>query len=162
MSAPGSRLLHTLRTPHLTIAQCLGLGLIPVAPGTFGTLAGFAMFAGFSLFDVSIRAIAYVVLFACAVWAVRRAGDELGEHDHQSIVIDEMFAMCLVLEVAPQTAPGWLAAFVLFRLFDIWKPWPINVVDRQFETAFGVMLDDLLAAVFSGLVLIGLHSTGAL
>ena len=120
------------------------------------------MFAGFSLFDVSIRAIAYVVLFACAVWAVRRAGDELGEHDHQSIVIDEMFAMCLVLEVAPQTAPGWLAAFVLFRLFDIWKPWPINVVDRQFETAFGVMLDDLLAAVFSGVALIGLHSTDVL
>ncbi len=148
-------LKRALTKPHLMIAQCLGVGLAPVAPGTFGTMAGFAMFALFGLWDMPIRFAGYAIVLAISVWAVARAGKELGEHDHQSIVIDEMLAMCLVLEVAPSTNLGWAAAFVLFRIFDIWKPWPIGPIDRKVNNAFGVMLDDLAAAVYAGLILAG-------
>ncbi len=162
LSAPNPALKDTLRSPHLLIAQCAGVGLIPLAPGTWGALAGVGMYAGLSLFDPAIKVVGYVAIFICAVWAVQRAGEDLGEHDHGSIVIDEALAMSLVLEMAPSTATGWIAAFALFRLFDIWKPWPIDVVDRRLNNAFGVMLDDVLAAVYAALVLFVAHALGAL
>lgn len=144
------------------IAQGFGVGLIPLAPGTWGALAGVILYAGLSLFDPALRGLGYLAIFACAVWAVERAGRDLGEHDHQSIVIDEMLAMSLVLEVAPPTAIGWLAAFGLFRLFDIWKPWPINLLDRRLNNAYGVMLDDLMAAVYAGVILVAGQALGIL
>ncbi len=144
------------------IAQGCGVGLIPLAPGTWGALAGLVIYAGLSAFDPALKIVGYLAIFACAVWAVQRAGHDLGEHDHQSIVIDEMLAMSLVLEVAPPTAIGWIAAFCLFRLFDIWKPWPIDLMDRRFDSAFGVMLDDLMAAVYAGGILVAARASGIL
>lgn len=93
--------------------------------------------------------VALAGLFALGVWACGETGKALGVSDHGSIVWDEIVAFALVLTFTPPT-PMWFAvAFLLFRLFDIWKPWPIRYVDRTVKGGFGVMLDDLLAAGYA-------------
>jgi phosphatidylglycerophosphatase A len=85
-------------------------------------------------------------LFLLGIWACAAAGRALGSDDHGGIVIDEVVAFLLVLWWVPATATAWIAAFALFRLFDIWKPQPIRWFDRNLKGGFGVMFDDLLAA----------------
>ena len=86
-------------------------------------------------------------------WACQRTGDALGVPDHGAMVWDEMVAMWGVLVALPATPLAWLLGFVLFRLFDIVKPWPIRWLDARVKGGFGVMLDDVLAGVFAWLSL---------
>lgn len=126
-----------------------GLGLVPRAPGTFGTLGGYLLVL--PLLELPLQ-VALLVLVLTFVWGCKicdEAGSALGVPDHGSIVWDEIVAFALVLLVVPKTALAWGAAFLLFRFFDIAKPWPINVVDARFKNGFGVMLDDLVAAIFA-------------
>lgn len=137
------------RSPHQLVALSLGLGLAPKAPGTFGALGGFVLFGALHLVGLPIRIALYLALVALGSWAAERTGEDLGEHDHGAIVFDETIAMALTLEFAPSTTLGWIAAFALFRLFDIWKPWPIRLADEQGHGGFFVIFDDLLAAVYA-------------
>lgn len=142
-----------LRAPHQALALVFGVGLVRWWPGTFGTLAGFAVHAVLRMAPTPARAIIYLVAFALSVWACARTGRDLGAHDHNAIVVDETLAMALALEFLPQTIGFWIAGFLLFRLFDVVKPWPANIVDRRCEGGLFVMLDDLIAALYTVLVL---------
>lgn len=141
------------RPAHL-IAFGFGAGLVPVAPGTFGTLLAFPLFWFFRAETGALEFIlAIVVLFVLGVWACEVTGRALGVPDHGGMVWDETVAFLLVLYFTP-AAPVWLAAaFILFRLFDILKPPPIRYYDQTFKSGFGVMLDDVVAAFYTLLVL---------
>ena len=97
------------------------------------------------------RALIYVALVVLGSWASRRTGEDLKSHDHNAIVIDETIGMSLVLEFVAPGALIWIAAFILFRWFDVLKPWPIYLADRRPEGGFFVILDDILAAIYAGL-----------
>lgn len=141
-----------LAAPHQAIALVFGLGLSRFWPGTLGTLAGFALFAALQPVPPLVRVALYILLVGLASWASQRTGDDLGRQDHNSIVVDETLGMSLVLEFVAPGALVFVAAFLLFRLFDVWKPWPVYLAHRDGEGGFYVVLDDLLAAVYAGLV----------
>jgi len=127
-----------------------GAGLAPFAPGTFGTLLGFPLdWAARVALPVGGRFALCLVLFLVGTWAAGAAGRALGAEDHGGIVCDEAVAFMLVLLLIPG---GWLWAgvgFLAFRLFDIWKPFPIRQVERSVKGGIGVMVDDVLAAVYA-------------
>ncbi|MBI5330297.1 MAG: phosphatidylglycerophosphatase A [Betaproteobacteria bacterium] len=148
-----------LRPPSLLLSHPahflslgFGSGLAPKAPGTAGTLVAFPLYfllQGSPLFWVWGAAFVLVGIWACGV-----TGRALGEHDHGSIVWDEIAAFLLVLPFAPPTLAGYALAFALFRLFDIWKPFPIGWLDARVHGGLGVMLDDLVAALYAVVVLL--------
>lgn len=138
-----------LRHPAHFMALGFGSGLVKRAPGTFGTLLGFPLFASMMWLPEPVHWGLLVALFLAGIYFCGSAGRALGVADHGSIVWDEIVAMMLVLEFTPLAWPWWLAAFVLFRLFDIWKPFPIRQCDARLKGGFGVMFDDLLAAVYA-------------
>jgi phosphatidylglycerophosphatase A len=138
-----------LHRPAHFLALGFGTGLAPKAPGTFGTLIGLPLFAALMLLPESNHLIVIALLFLAGIPICQKAGDALGVSDHGSIVWDEIVAMMLVLEFSPRTWPWWATAFVLFRLFDIWKPFPIRQCDARLKGGFGVMFDDLLAALYA-------------
>jgi len=138
-----------VRSPARVIAFGLGSGLIRPAPGTWGTLAGWGAFIVLlEPLPLSLRLLAVTVAFALGVWACDRTGRDLGVADHGGMVWDEVAAIWLVLALVPA---GWVTqgvAFLLFRLFDITKPPPIRQFDARLKNGFGVMFDDLLAALY--------------
>lgn len=145
--SPDSRFLF--RHPAHFLALGFGAGLAPKAPGTFGTLLGLPLFAILMQLPEASHLAVIALLFLAGIPICQKAGDALGVSDHGSIVWDEIVAMLLVLEFTPHTWPWWAAAFALFRLFDIWKPFPIRQCDARLKGGFGVMFDDLLAALFA-------------
>lgn len=152
MSKPTVKLL--LSHPAHFFSLGLGSGLFPVAPGTAGSILAWPLYwllreqFSFAAFGVLIAAC-----FAAGVWMCGLTGRALGVSDHGAIVWDEIVAVWLVMWLVPQTWLWQLAALAVFRLFDILKPWPIRVADKRFKNGFGVMFDDLLAALFSLAVL---------
>lgn len=153
MSGQNPTFPQLLRDPAMLLAFGFGSGLAPKAPGTFGTLAAIPfwwLMQGLSpVWYLSI--VILTGLLGCYLCGV--AAKKLGVHDHGGIVWDEMVGYWLTMFLAP-AGWGWaLYGFVLFRLFDIAKPPPINWADRQVRGGVGIMLDDILAAVYAGLVL---------
>jgi phosphatidylglycerophosphatase A len=139
-----------LKHPAHFIALGFGSGLAPKAPGTFGTLATFPIYVFLMWLGGNWALAAGAILFFfVGIWASSITGRALGVSDHSSIVVDEIAAFLLVLLFTPATLIWLIVAFVLFRIFDILKPWPISVADRRIKGGFGVMFDDLLAAIFS-------------
>lgn len=136
------------RHPAHLIAFGFGAGLMPKAPGTWGTLVAIPFyFLTLHLAGIPAVLACALILFGVGIWASAVTGRALGVADHGGIVIDEIAAFVLVLAFTP-VGPLWLMlAFVLFRLFDIVKPWPISYFDRTLKGGFGVMFDDLLAAI---------------
>jgi phosphatidylglycerophosphatase A len=131
----------------------LGSGLFPKAPGTAGTLLGFPLFWSIMQLPLWQQWLALLLLFVFGIWCCAFTGRALGVSDHGAIVWDEIVAMAAILVTVPATWVWAVAAFVLFRLFDIWKPFPIRWADRHVGGGFGVMLDDGLAAVMAIMVL---------
>lgn len=145
-----------LAHPAHFIALGFGTGLSPKAPGTVGTLLAFPLFAllqGAPFFW--LWAVAFLVV---GVWACSVTGRDLGMPDHGAMVWDEVAAFLCVLPFAPPLWWGYALAFALFRLFDIWKPFPIGWLDRRVHGGVGVMLDDVVAAAFAVAVLLGLRA----
>ncbi len=140
--------------PAHLLAFGFGAGLAPAAPGTIGTLLAWPLFLLLErrLDDYAFLLVVALLFFA-GVWACGRTGRALGQHDHGGIVWDEAVAFLLVLFFTPDELPWQLAAFALFRLFDIVKPPPIGYFDRHVHGGLGVMLDDLLAALYTLLCL---------
>ncbi|MGE0082644.1 MAG: phosphatidylglycerophosphatase A [Thiohalomonadaceae bacterium] len=136
-----------LRDPGHLLAFGFGSGLVRRAPGTFGTLAAIPLYLLMQALPLTAYLAVTALLFVLGVWVCGRAARALGVHDAPAIVWDEVVGYLLVMAAAP---PGWesvLLGFVLFRLFDIAKPWPIRWVDRHVTGGLGIMLDDLIAAV---------------
>lgn len=151
-----------LATPTGWLACGFGSGLTPVAQGTFGSLA--ALLPWLLLRQLSIPLYVLVLLagFAIGVWACDIAGRALGVDDHRSLVWDEFIGQWIALiplllpALLPTRFSMWwwlLAGFVLFRLFDVWKPWPIRWMDRHLKGGMGVMVDDVVAGIFAAVVL---------
>jgi len=139
--------------PAHFIALGFGAGLAPVAPGTFGTLVAIPMAMALRTNVPDPYFLAAIVVFALlGIWACGVTGRDLGVPDHGSIVWDEVVAFLLVLYFVGDDAFRVAIAFLLFRLFDIFKPPPIRQLDRAMKNGTGVMLDDLLAAGYTLLV----------
>lgn len=143
-----------LRHPAHVIALGLGTGLAPVAPGTAGTLLAFPIHLALVQYLPTIpHAIVIALLFLLGVWACRVTGRAMGIADHSGMVWDEVVAMLIILLLVPEGVWWWLAAFLLFRVFDVLKPPPIRYFDQTIKGGFGVMFDDILAALYTLLVL---------
>jgi len=137
---------------HL-LAFGFGLGLSPVAPGTVGTLLGVA-FAWLALdLGLMVQIGIAVVMFVAGIWICGNSSRRIGQHDPGGIVWDEICAMYMTLLVAPATITAWILAFGLFRAFDIVKPWPIRDLDHRLGGGLGIMLDDLVAALYAAILL---------
>jgi phosphatidylglycerophosphatase A len=145
----------------VVLGTWFGAGLLPIMPETWGSLAALpCAWAIRSLWGVAGLAVAAVIIFAVGCWAAGIITKKSGVSDPGAIVIDEVAAQWLVLLPAPLEPVSYAAAFLLFRLFDIWKPWPIGRVDRRVRGGLGPMLDDLLAAVYAIIVFLILLATG--
>ncbi len=140
--------------PAHFIAFGFGAGLARFAPGTAGTLVAIPLWWVLSEGYAPLALLGVIgALFVAGVWACDLTGRHLGVADHGAMVWDEAVAFLLVLAIVP-ASPGWqVAAFLLFRFFDIVKPSPIRELERRYKGGFGVMLDDLLAAGYTLLVL---------
>ena len=136
------------------LALGLGSGLSPFAPGTAGTLwAWVAWLLAAPYLSETSRLVVIVLALAVGPWACGRTAEALGVADHGGIVWDEIVAFWIVLAVLPATFSWQLAGFVVFRFFDIVKPPPIRWADTRIKGGVGVMLDDLMAAFYTLLVL---------
>jgi len=153
-----------LRSPVHLLAFWFGSGLSPKAPGTAGTVAAIPLWLLLRYLSPSLPVylVLLAVLFAFGCWVCGESARRLGVHDYGGIVFDEVVGLLItcipLLPALNWAAPGqacWglLAALALFRLFDVWKPWPIAWVDRRVGGGFGIMVDDLLAAVYAGAIL---------
>ncbi|ACE84784.1 phosphatidylglycerophosphatase A family protein [Cellvibrio japonicus] len=151
MTTPSLKQL--VRNPDHFFAFGFGTGLSPWAPGTMGTLAAIPIY--WLIQDVSwpIYLSWLLVTFILGVYWCGRSSRALGVHDHGGIVWDEFVGYWVTMFMAPK---GWiwiLLGFVLFRFFDIVKPWPIRWLDRRVKGGFGIMVDDLLAGILAGISL---------
>ena len=145
------------RDPAQFLGTGFGIGLLPVAPGTWGSL--FALPVAWAIFEAAGKAglaTAAVVAFAIGVWAAEKCAHQWGNDDPKQVVIDEICGQWLVLLVVTPDAVHYVLGFALFRAADILKPWPVSWADREIKGGLGVMLDDVLAAVYAGAALFAL------
>lgn len=135
------------QNPSYFIAFGLGSGLLPKMPGTWGTLMAIPFYLLLANTSVLSYLFIVLVLFIIGVVVCEKVTRDLQVHDYPGIVIDEMVGLLLTLFMIPKTTVYIIAGFLLFRLFDIWKPWIIKKVDKTVKGGLGIMLDDVLAAV---------------
>lgn len=156
-AAPSRPTVRHLAQPVHLLALGFGAGLAPFAPGTFGSLVGLAFALVLAPLGLAWNLLAVVIATGAGIWICGESARRLGVHDHPAIVWDEVAGMMLAMLAAPDAWWGAPAAFVLFRIFDIAKPWPIREIDHGMGGGAGIMLDDVLAGLFAalGLLLIG-------
>jgi phosphatidylglycerophosphatase A len=142
-----------LRDPVNLLAFGFGSGLTPVAPGTAGSFVGLALAWGTLELPTTARILVAIALILNGIWICGEAARRIAVHDHPGIVWDEIAGIYLALLVAPPSIWAWALGFGLFRLFDIWKPWPIRDLDHRLKGGLGIMLDDLVAALYTALIL---------
>jgi len=148
----GELVKTVLKDPVHWPAFGFGTGLAPFAPGTWGSLPAI-VFWWFLPKDLLVQGGIVLAAFAAGIWICGESARRIGVHDHGGIVWDEIVGMYLVLMVTPPE-PAWvLISFVLFRIFDIWKPWPIRDLDHRLHGGLGIMLDDVIAALYAALLL---------
>ena len=138
-----------LSDPVNLLAFGFGAGLSPLAPGTVGSLLAFPL--AYVTLDAAlpIQVGVAAILVISGIWICGQSARRIGVHDHGGIVWDEIAAMYITLLFAPPTITAWALAFVAFRFFDIVKPWPIRDLDHRLGGGLGIMLDDLVAALYA-------------
>lgn len=144
---------RVLTDPVHFLAFGFGSGLSPKAPGTAGTVAAIPLYLLLSGLPLWGYLLATLIVIGVGVWLCGESSRRLGVHDHPGIVWDEFAGFLVTMIAAPA---GWvwvLAGFILFRIFDVLKPWPIGWLDRRVEGGFGIMVDDLLAGVYALVIL---------
>ena len=152
-----------LKNPIHFIATLGAVGTLPFAPGTWGSLFACVLFIFLTHLVNHIEILIVVTIFF-SIWICKKASSELIEKDHKSIVIDELAGMWLALYPAifyytqDERVIFVILAFCFFRVFDILKPFPISYVDKYMKGGLGIVLDDLIAGVFAGLISIALMS----
>jgi phosphatidylglycerophosphatase A len=145
----------------VVLATWFGIGLLPIAPGTWGSLAALPLaWAIRSNLGATGLAGAGGIAFLVGWWSAATVARASTVKDPGAVVIDEVAAQWLVLLAAPAAPLPYALAFLLFRIFDIWKPWPARWADRQLQGGLGIMLDDLFAAVYAAFVLSVLLAIG--
>jgi phosphatidylglycerophosphatase A len=146
---------HPPYHPAVLIATWFGAGRLPLAPGTWGSLTAlpFAWIIAW-LFGPRLLLLAAVVLFPIGWWAAGRIVRASGREDPGSVVVDEVVGQWLTLVVTPRDLTAYVAGFLLFRLFDIVKPWPARWIDRKLGGGFGIMADDIVAGFYAATALL--------
>ena len=146
-----------LRDPVHLFAFGFGAGLSPVAPGTFGTVIAIPIVLVVQHFGFVAHVVFAITASIFGVYVCGESARRLGVHDHPGIVWDEIAGYTVTMLAAP---PRWywlLCGFVLFRIFDIVKPWPIREADHSLTGGLGIMLDDIIAGVFAAAIMFGLQ-----
>lgn len=147
-----------LKNPVHLLAFGFGAGLVPRAPGTAGSLVGAVLYLPLSALPLAAYLVLLGILFAGGVWLCGRTAGDLGVHDHSGIVFDEIVGILVAVTALPLDWRWLLIAFLIFRLFDVIKPWPIRLLDRRVKGGLGIMLDDLVAGIAAlALLQSGLH-----
>ncbi len=142
-----------LLNPVHLLSLGFGSGLVPLAPGTAGTLVAIPLYLLAEPLGLSAYLLLVAVMLLAGIGLCSHTSRVLGVHDHGGIVWDEIVGYFIAMIAAPA---GWawvVAGFLLFRLFDIWKPWPINLLDRRVSGGTGIMLDDVVAGIYALLVI---------
>ena len=148
-SAAKNSVKFDLSNPIQFLALGFGSGLAPKAPGTFGTLAAIPLFLMLSLLSPIAYAITVVILTLAGFYICDKAASDVGVHDHPAIVWDEFIGFFITMFLIPISWQSVFVGFLLFRVFDIIKPWPISWVDKKVSGGVGIMLDDVLAGLFA-------------
>ena len=141
-----------LRNPIHAFSLGFGSGLMPWAPGTWGTLVAYPFYFLLWPFGIWFYVVMLILLIIASCYACDYTSKALGEHDHKSIVCDEVVGYLLVLLFTPSSLGWFLFSFLVFRLFDIFKPWPILWFDQNLKNGTGIVVDDLLAGIYAILV----------
>lgn len=149
---PGISLLNPI---HL-LALGFGSGLAKTAPGTWGTVAAIPVVGLITLLPEPALAIFIVLGTFAGIYFCRKTADRMGVHDHPAIVWDEIIGFAIAMYALPFQWQTVIAAFVIFRLLDIVKPWPISWIDKKLTGGSGIMMDDVLAGVATNLIIQGL------
>jgi len=142
-----------LRDPGHLIAMGLGSGLLPAAPGTWGTLLAVPLFWAMSHLRLGAYLAALMVIAALGIWVCGRAARALNVHDDRSIVADEIVGYLVAMTAVPFTWVTVCTGFALFRFFDIVKPWPIGPLDRRVGGGLGIVIDDVAAGVCTAILM---------
>ena len=142
-----------VQSPASFLALGFGSGLAPVAPGTAGTVPGVIICAMLAVLPTAGYLAVTLLVVLAGVWICDRVSKELGVHDHGGIVWDEIAGFLVTMIAVPIGLKTLIAGFILFRLFDIVKPWPIGWLDRKVGGGVGIMIDDVVAGLFACLVL---------
>ncbi|MEW6994547.1 phosphatidylglycerophosphatase A [Colwelliaceae bacterium MEBiC 14330] len=149
MSEKNSSVSFNLANPIQFLALGFGSGLAPKAPGTFGTLAAIPLFFLMSALTPLYYALVVVLVCISGVYICGKAARDVGVHDHGAIVWDEFAGFFITMFMIPVTWQSVCVGFILFRIFDIAKPWPISVADKNLTGGFGIMFDDILAGLLA-------------
>jgi len=147
-----------MTNPVHFLAFGFGSGLTPFAPGTFGTLMAIPLYLLMMQLSLAPYLILTAIVCITGVWICDKSSKLLGVHDHGGIVWDEFAGFFITMIAAPA---GWVwivIGFALFRLFDIWKPWPISLLDKKVEGGLGIMIDDIVAGVYALICVQVLHA----
>ncbi len=139
------------RNPVHLLAFGFGAGLSPKAPGTAGTAVAMLIYLLLPPMPPMVFAWLIVISFLTGLWLCGKAATDLGVHDHSGIVWDEFVGYWITMFMAPGGIIWAVLGFVLFRLLDIFKPWPIKWVDKELKGGVGIMLDDVLAGIMAAL-----------
>ena len=139
----------SLKNPLHFLALGFGSGLAAKAPGTFGTLAAVPLYLLLAQLPLSWYLAVTLVCVLAGIYICDKAAKDMGVHDHGAIVWDEVTGLLITMIAAPAGLMWLIVGFVLFRLFDIIKPWPIRWLDAKVEGGFGIMIDDVLAGIFA-------------
>ncbi len=142
-----------LRSPVNFLALGFGSGLAPGAPGTVGTLPAVLLWVPLSFLHWSYYLVVVTVLAVAGVWICGKASEATGQHDHGSIVWDEIVGFLITMIAIPFSLAAMIIGFLLFRVFDIFKPWPISWLDKRVGGGLGIMLDDVVAGLLSCAIL---------
>ena len=142
-----------MRNPVHFLAFGFGSGLSPVAPGTFGTLAAMPLWWLCAQLPLWGYLLCTVAIIAVGPYLCGKTSHDMGVHDHGGIVWDEFAGLFVTMIAAPVSLPVAIVGFVLFRFFDVIKPWPIGWLDKRVEGGLGIMVDDLLAGVYAAVLL---------
>lgn len=137
---------------HL-LATGFGSGLAPVSPGTFGTIAAIPFYLMFAYLPLWSFVLFTLLVCATGPYICGKAADDIGVHDHKAIVWDEFAGFFITMLLVPFSWMNVLVGFLLFRFFDIIKPWPISILDKKVHGGWGIMLDDIAAGVVSAIIL---------
>lgn len=145
-----------ITNPVHFLALGFGSGLLRPAPGTWGTLAAvpvYLLFVHFNGFGLPGFLVMVLITFVLGIYLCGKTADDVGVHDHSAIVWDEFVGFFITMIAIAPTAINIMIGFLLFRLFDIWKPLPIGLVDKKVHGGTGIMIDDVIAGVFACVLL---------
>ncbi|KHT64056.1 phosphatidylglycerophosphatase [Photobacterium gaetbulicola] len=146
-----------LKNPWHLLATGFGSGLSPIIPGTMGTVAAIPLYLLMVQLPFTVYLLITVVAAFIGITICQKTSDDMGVHDHGSIVWDEFVGFWITMAIAPVVSWQWvLAGFVLFRFFDMVKPWPISWLDKHVHGGLGIMVDDILAGFMAMIALWGL------